>query len=197
MELNRHALGALAVSATLLVGGAGAALAATEDGNRGARCEARLATVAERRGVSVEQLTAGVKARLLAGIDAAEKTGRISAVRAAKLRQRVETAEPCSGPRTHVKARIASGGMLKAAAGFLDLDRAELRTQLPGTSLAGLARKQGKSSDALEAAMVAPGKTRLAKAAAGGKLTQAQADRAASKLDTLADRLANKVFPSK
>jgi hypothetical protein len=84
--------------------------------------------------------------------------------------------------------------MLRAAADFLDLDREQLKAQLPGTSLAKLAEKQGKSAADLEAAMVAPGKARLARAVADGKVTQARADTAAARLDKLADRLASKVF---
>jgi hypothetical protein len=196
MRVDRQAVGALVASGTLLVGG-GAALAATSAGtDRAARCETRLAKIAERRGVTVEQLKADVEARVLARIDAAEKAGRISSQRAARLRARVEATDLC-GPRRHLPARIVTGGMLKAAARFLELDRAELRAQLPGTSLAALAQKQGKSAEALEAAMVGPAKARLARAVATGKLTQAQADRAAAKLEHLAERMATKVFPTK
>lgn len=191
--MNRHAIGAFAASATLL-GGGGAALAASGDGDRSARCEERLAKVAENRGVSVEQLKADVKARVLARIDAAEKAGRISSERAAKLRERVEEANLCAAGK-RVQARFAVRGMLRAAADFLGLDRAELKAQLPGNSLAGLAEKQGKSAADLKAAMVAPAKVRLAKAVAGGKITQARADMAAERLDKLADRLAARVFP--
>lgn len=193
MRLNRHAVGAFAASAMLLVGG-GAALAASGDGERGARCNELLAKVAEKHGVSVEQLVAGVKARVLARIDAAEKAGRLSPERAAALRERVEAANPC-GAGKHVRARLATRGMLAAAADFLDLDRTQLRAQLPGNSLASLAEKQGKSVADLEAAMVAPAKARLAKAVADGKLTRARAAVAAERLDKLADRLASKVFP--
>lgn len=195
MRPNRHAVGALAASAMLLVGG-GTALAASGDGDRGARCEERLAQAAETRGVSVEQLKADIEARLFARIDAAEKAGRISKERAAKLRERVGAAELC-GARKHVKARFAARGMMKSAADFLGLDRDELRQQLPGNSLAALAEKQGKSAAALEAAMVAPGKARLAKAVTDGKITQARADAALEGLEKLADRLASKVFAKK
>ncbi|HUG64508.1 MAG TPA: hypothetical protein VMK83_04755 [Gaiellaceae bacterium] len=193
MRLNRTTVGALAVSATLLVSG-GAAFAASGDGSRGAaRCEERLAKAADKRGVSAEQLQATIEARLLARIDAAEKAGRISNERAAKLRERAAEATAC-GARKQVKARLAHGGMLKAATVFLGLDRAQLRQQLPGNSLVGLAEQQGKSAAALRAAMVAPAKARLAKAVADGKVTQARADKAAERLDKLADRLASKVF---
>ncbi len=194
MRLNRHTVGVLAAFATLLVGG-GAALAASGDGDRAARCEERLAKAAEKRGVSVEQLRADIETRVLARIDAAEKAGRISSERATRLRERVADANLC-GARKHVRARLAVRGMFKAAAEFLGLDRAELKAQLPGNSLAGLAEKQGKTAASLEAAMVAPGNARLAKAVSDGKITQARADMAAERLAKLADRLAAKVFPA-
>jgi len=195
MKLNRHTVGALAATGAVLVG-AGTALAASQDaGDRGARCDARIAKVAERRGVTVEQLTADVKAHLVARIDVAEKAGRISSERAARLRDRVAQGSLC-GSRQHVAARVAVGGMLVSAARFLELDRRELRAQLPGTSLAALAQKQGKSVSALKAALVAPAAQRLAKAVADGKVTQARADAVLERLGTAAERLASHVFPN-
>jgi len=197
MTLNRHTVGALTATAAVLVG-AGAALAASPTAaERSGRCETRVARIAERRGVTVEQLTTNVKARLLARIDAAEKAGRITEERADNLRGRVADASLC-GARHHVRARVVARGMLlHNAARFLDLDRQELRAQLPGTSLAALAEKQGKSVAALEAAMVAPAKVRLAKAVANGRLTQARADAVLDKLESTADRLAKHVFAKK
>ena len=195
MRLNRHAVGVFAASATLLVGG-GAALAASGDGDRGKMCEQRLAKIAENRGVSVEQLQADIKARVLARIDAAEKAGRISSERATRLRARVSEGSLC-GARNHVRARIAARSMLRAAAGFLGLNREQLRAQLPGTSLTGLAEKQGKSASALEAAMVAPAKARLAKAVEDKKLSQDRADEILAKLEKSAERLATHVFAKK
>ena len=194
MRIDRYAVGALAASGALLVGG-GAALAASGHGAGSARCEARLAKIAERRGVTVEQLQADLEAKLIARIDAAEKAGRISAERAAKLRERVASASLCRA-RHHVQARFAARGMMRAAAGFLGLDREELRAQLPGTSLSALAEKQGKSVAALEAAMVAPAEERLAKAVAGGRITRARADALLERLERAADRLAKHVFPT-
>jgi hypothetical protein len=173
MTLNRTALGAVAASALLLVGG-GAAVAASGDREPGARCEARL----------------------LARIDAAEKAGRISSERATRLRERVSEGRICVR-RPHLGARIAARGMLRAAAEFLGLDRAELRDQLPGNSLADLAEKQGKSAATLEAAMLAPAKERLARAVANGVISQARADMVLDRLEKLADRLAAKEFPEK
>jgi hypothetical protein len=168
MRLTRTTVGALVVSAALVVGG-GAAVAAAAGPERGVPCEARLQ----------------------ARIDTAERSGRVSSERADRLRERVENL--CG---MHSRARIAAFGMLRAAAEFLGLDRAELRAQLPGTSLASLAERQGKSVSALRAAMIARANARLEKAVASGSITQARADRALERLEKLADRLAIKVFPS-
>jgi hypothetical protein len=194
MRPNRLAVGALAASATLVVAG-GVALASSSDGNRTTRCDARVARIAERRGITVDQLEANVKSRRLARVDAAEKAGRISPERAAGLRERVAVGSLCEAAE---KARVpfAVRGLPRAAANFLGLDRDELRAQLSGTSLAALAQKQGKSSAALEAAMVAPAKARLGKSVASGKLTQARADALLDRLERAADRLAVHVFPA-
>ena len=195
MRPNRLIVGAVMASATLVVAG-GVALASSSDGNRTTRCEARVARIAERRGVTVDQLEANVKARLLARIDAAENAGRLSSERAATLRERVSEGSLCSAAG-RTRAAFAAHGLLRAAATFLGLDRAELRVQLPGTSLAGLAEKQGKSVAALEAAMVAPAKAHLATAVANGRLTQARADALLDRLEQAAHRLATHVFPAR
>ena len=195
MKINRYAAGVLAGAGALLIGG-GVAVAGPGDGDRSARCDERLANIAEERGVSVEQLEANIEARLLARIDAAEKAGRISSERAAKLRDRVSEGSLCRAAH-HRKARIAAHSMIGAAAKFLELDRAELREQLPGNSLAGLAEKQGKKVADLKNAMLAPAKERLAKAVANGRITQAQADELLDKLEMLVDKLAVKTFPKK
>jgi hypothetical protein len=198
--MDRGVVAAVAGSAALLVGGGAAALA--DNGSQSgrdhqARCEARLAEIAERRGVSVAELETRIEARLSARVDAALAAGRITADRAAKLKDRIASFELCSGHGRHPLARLrVVRGMLEAAAGFLGLDRAELRAQLPGTSLVALAQKQGKSQSDLEAAMVAPAKARLARAVASGHLQQARADRILARLATLADTLATRMFPT-
>jgi hypothetical protein len=195
MKINRYGLGAIVGAGALLVGG-GTALARGGD-HGGPRCEALLAKVAEKRGVSVEQLTADIEARMLARIDAAEKAGRLSPERAARLRERVSEGNLCRAVAKHRRAHVVPRGMLCSAADFLGLDRAELRAQLPGTSLASLAQKQGKSVEALTAAMVAPAEQRLANLVASRRITQARADAALARLQALAQRLASRVFPAR
>ena len=86
--------------------------------------------------------------------------------------------------------------MMKAAAEFLGLDRrASSAQQLPGNSLAALAEKQGKSVERARRLRWSPRlRNDSRKAVANGKITQARADAALERLETLADKLAEKVF---
>ena len=201
MKPNRAAVAAAAGSAALLLAGGTAALAGNGGGQAGqdrqARCEARLAKIAEHRGVSVAQLEAQIKARLDARVDAALAAGKISADRAAALKQRIASFEFCAGNGRRPLVRHGVRGMLKAAADFLGLSGPELRQQLPGTSLDALAQAHGKSTVDLRTAMLAPAKARLAQAVASGHITQARADQALARLGNLADRLASRTFPAK
>jgi hypothetical protein len=197
MRTTRGAVAALAGSAILLAAGGTAALADSgSNPDHQASCEARLATIAEHRGVTVDQLEAQIKARLDARVDAALAAGKISAERAAMLKERIASFQFCSGAGRHPLARHGVRGMLKAAADFLHLSGPELRAQLPGTSLAALAQNEGKSQADLESAMLAPAKAKLAKAVASGHITQARADQVLARLAELADKLATKTFPA-
>src|SRR5438132_6014760 len=160
MTLDRYTVAALLGTDALVVGG-GTALAGTGDGDPGPRCQAPLAKIAERRDLTVEQLEAAVKMRLLARVDAALAAGRITSEQAATLRERIARADFCSGTLRHA-VRHGLRKMLAAAADYLGLTPPELRDQLHGTSLAALAAKEGKSVDGLETAMLAPAKARLA-----------------------------------
>ena len=194
MGINRTTVAALAGGAALLAG-VGAALAGDGSPDRSARCEERLARIAEHRGISVAQLEAQIKARLLARVEAALEAGRITPERAAELRQRIADADICLDTRPAWRHGVR--GMVAAAADYLGLSKAELRAQLPGTSLAALAQKQGKSVEGLKAAMLAPANERLAKGVEAGRITQAQADRALERLEDVVDRLVARIFPAR
>jgi len=190
----------LLTGAALLVAGGGTALAQQGTGDRAAKCQERLAKLAEKRGTTVAELEAGAKARMTARIDRALAAGRITTEQAATLKQRVAQAQACAAPAALkakvLKAKLAQGGMLRAAVKYLGLTPTELRKQLPGSSLAAIATAQGKSVDGLEAAMLAPAKARLAKAVASDRITQARADQALERLEALVERLVTFTFPS-
>jgi hypothetical protein len=196
MKIDKYGFAALGATAALFVGGASALADGGKNGGgqSATHCDQLLAKIAEKRGVTPDQLRADIQAKLLARIDAAEKSGKISSERADALRARVTGGNLCRAGK--VRHHRAARGLLGAAAAYLGLDREQLRAQLPGTSLVALAGKQGKSEDQLVAAMVAPAKARLAKAVTGGKLSQTQADNALARLQGLATKLAEKVFPA-
>jgi hypothetical protein len=82
---------------------------------------------------------------------------------------------------------------LDAAAKYLGLTGAQLRTQLEsGKSLADVAKARNKPLAGLKSAIEAAVKSDLAKAVAGKRLTQAQADRILSDLRSRLDAVVNR-----
>ncbi len=194
MRVDRTTIATIVGAGALLAGG-GTAFAQGDTAQRGERCEARLASAAERMGISAAELETQVKAKLTARVDAALAAGKIRPERAAKLKERIASWKPCAGAAA-AKLKLRPHGMIGAAAAFLDLSKAELRAQLPGTSLAALATKQGKSVADLKAAMLAPAKARLAKRVESGRKSQERADKQLARLTKLVDRLVVKTFPA-
>lgn len=192
MRVNRNTAAALTGAAVVLVGGGTALAGQAGDENRGARCQERVAKFAEKRGLSVAELEAGIKARLSARIDAALASGRITPERAARLKERIAAGSLCQG--AHVRGKLGARALLRTAADFLGLTKAELRAELPGTSLGALALEKGKTVEGLEAALLAPAKARLAKAVEAGRITRVQADRRLEQLERHIDRLVTRAF---
>jgi hypothetical protein len=86
--------------------------------------------------------------------------------------------------------RHAPGALLKAAAEYVGLSRAELVKQArSGQTLAQIAVARGKTVEGLKAAMSAAFKARLDASVSAGKLTQAQADARLARGTRLIDRL--------
>ena len=178
----------------MLIGG-GAAFAGQSAEGKGARCEARLAKIAAKQGVTVAEVEAKIRARLTAKVDAALQSGRINVERAAMLKERIAEGALCKGHA--LRAKLGRHRLLAAAAEFLGLDRAELRAALPGTSLSALAEKQGKSVAGLKAAMLAPVEAKLAKAVETNRISQERADRLLDRLENRVDRIIVRTFPGK
>ena len=152
MKLKRNAVAALAIVAAVAVGGSSSALAqgSDRDSGDGQRCEKLIERIAQRLGVSTDQAKAALKARMFARIDEAVKNGRMSQERAAALKAKID-ADLCAalgGMAQRKMEQRAALGMLRAAGAYLELSKAELRAQLPGTSLAALAVKQGQGKTA-------------------------------------------------
>ena len=194
MSGTRYAVAAIALLALLAL--AGTSLAAQGDGDRLSRCEARVAAVAEKRGSSVDELTAQARARLTARLEAALRAGRISRERAHALRERVSRAELCTPARVF-RITLAKRRALRVAGAYLGLRPAQLAEALPGTSLAALAVRQGKSVEGLETTLLAPVRARLARAVEAGRITSVRAARTLAVMERRVERLVQKVFPAR
>lgn len=82
------------------------------------------------------------------------------------------------------------GGPFKDLAAALGIKESELHKQLKaGKKLSEIAKTQGKTLDEVKTAVKASLKTKLDKAVADGKLTQAQADDQLSRVDTMIDNI--------
>jgi hypothetical protein len=100
------------------------------------------------------------------------------------------------GPGFGFRSFFGSG--MNAAAAYLGLSAAQLRTDLfGGQTLAQIAKSQGKTLDGLVTAMVAQVKKGLSAAVSNGVMTQAQADQIASRLQARLKDMANGVRPQR
>jgi UDP-N-acetylmuramate-alanine ligase len=88
--------------------------------------------------------------------------------------------------------RHGQGSLLKAAAQYIGVSRAELvKDARAGQTLAQMATSHGKTVAGLKAAMLSAVKARLDAAVTGGKVTSAQAQAKLARAGTLIDRLVN------
>jgi hypothetical protein len=86
----------------------------------------------------------------------------------------------------------AHGGLLKAAAQYIGVDRAELvKEARAGRTLAQIAIAHGKTVDGLKAAMLAAVKTKLDAAVSAGKMTAQQEQTKLARAQRLIDRIVN------
>ncbi len=191
--MNRRLKRNVAIGAVgaLAVAGGGAAYAATGANDPQ---DALLNDAAERLDVSPEKLRSALEGAFGDQLDQAVEDGKLTQKQADAMKKHIAEGglPPLGGPPRGARFELHAGGpglhargmMLgpigpgaDAAAKYLGLSQAELRTQLrKGKSLAYVAKTQGKSVDGLEQAIVDAAKADLDKAVAAGDLTQKQAD---------------------
>jgi AraC-like DNA-binding protein len=180
-------------AAMLAAAGGGAALAASQADTRSEESEAIIDDAAEQLGISPSKLSDALKKAFGDRVDAAVAAGRLTQEEGNALKERIQSNDfPLfGGLHHHGLGRGGSFGSLNAAADYLGLTEAQLRTELEGgKSLAQVAGDRGKSVDGLVAALVSAAKERLDASVSAGRLTQAQAD---EMLDGLRDRIADMV----
>ena len=196
------------VVALAAVGAAGGAIAASGTFDPAAEKQAYLNDVAGRLGVSSAKLEDALKGAAIDRVDAALAAGRITKDQADAMKAAINSGHVPLGVglapgmgfgfRMHGGLHFVGGGSLEAAATYLGLTGAQLRTQLmSGKSLADITKAQGKSVDGLEQAMVASIQAKLDQAVKDGKLTSAQRDQAMTKIKASIDDLVNGRLPTK
>lgn len=156
--------------------------------------------VANRLGVTPDQLRSAFKAVLTARVDAALAAGKLTPAQATKLKERIANAKGlglgatrgAAEKRQALVRRIgAKAKRLGVAAEYLGLTREELRAQLKaGMSLAQIAVAEGKTAAGLVDALLENAKERAAKAVAAERLTEQRAD---ALLERLEKRLEQRV----
>jgi len=189
---------AIGVAAVVVLGGGGIAVAATTSkSSESDRQKAFIEDAAKRLSVTPDQLTSALKGAFGDQLDDAVKDGKLTQKQADALKQRLEQGGlPLGGgPGFGGGGKRGPGGPgfghggpggpgagvfgagLDTAASYLGLTEKELRAKLDDkTSLADVAKAQGKDAAGLEAAIVAAAKERLDAAVKDGKLTADQRD---------------------
>lgn len=184
---------AIAVTAAVLVGGGGLAVAATSGDDHAKEQKAIIDNAAKRLSVTPDALTSALKGAFEDQLDQAVKDGKITQKQADAMKARIAKGDlPFGGGGRGHGGPGGPGGFdghrgpggpgghgeeLTAAATYLGLTEAQLRAKLvKGTTLAKIAKDQNKDVAGLEAAIVDAKKADLAQAVKDGKLTQAQAD---------------------
>jgi predicted DNA-binding protein (UPF0251 family) len=165
--------------AGLAVAGGGAAYAETQLGSPQQENQAVLNDAARQLGVEPSALSAALKKALENRVDDAVAAGRLTKAQGNELKQRIESGDVplFGGPGRGFGHHAGPFGGLDAAASYLSLTDAQLRTQLEsGKSLADVAKAQGKTVDGLVQALVNAAKKKIDAAVTAGRLTQTQAD---------------------
>ena len=179
----------LGVAALVAAAGGGVAIAAS-DSSPAQENKTILDSVAKQLGISSSRLSDALKQALAERVDAAVAAGRLSNEEGNALKERIRSGRVPFFGGAHGRGfdHVGFIGKLDAAADYLGLTEAQLRTQLEsGKSLAQIARAQGKSVDGLVDALVNEAKKHVDEAVSAGRLTRAQAD---EMLKNLRDRIA-------
>jgi hypothetical protein len=169
--------------AALAVAVTGGAFAATKGTSPRQESQAVVNDAARQLGVQPSELTAALRKALSNRVDAAVANGRITKAEGDALKARINSGEVplFGGPRRgfgrHGHGPLFHLHSLEAAASYLGLTEAQLRTQLNGgKTLARVARDRDKSVDGLIDALVEAQNEKLDQAVEDGRLTQAQAN---------------------
>lgn len=170
--------------AALAVAVTGGAFAATRATSPKAESQTVVNDAAKQLGVQPSELSAALRKALANRVDAAVKAGQITKAQGDAMKARINSGDfplfggphrGFGGPGHHGPDFKLHG--LDAAASYLGLTEAELRTQLNGgKTMAQIAKARDKSVDGLVDALVEDATKKIDKAVENGQLTKAHAD---------------------
>ena len=165
--------GAVATSAVV---GTGAAIAADKIGSPKEESQAVVNDAAKQLGVQPSALSDALKKALENRVDAAVAAGEITKAQGDELKSRIESGDvPLFGiPHRGFGHDGPEFGKLDAAASYIGITEAQLRSELEGgKSLAQVAKDHGRTVGGLVDALVADVKKHLDAAVASGRMTKA------------------------
>ena len=187
-----------AVGIALLVAGLGAAgaVAASRMLSPSEASKAVIDDAASQLGVEPEALSDALKQALKNRIDEAVDEGRLTEEQADELKERIDADEyPLlfgrgghggRGFGHHVRLEV-----IETAASYLGVTEAELREGLRESTLAEIAKENGKNAAGLVQQLVATQTKRIDEAVADGRLTDEQATQLKANLDEHMEALVN------
>jgi hypothetical protein len=193
MKLNRKTKIVVGAAALLAATGAGAAVASSQDSSPSSESKAVIDDAAKQLGIPSSKLSDALKQALTDRVDAAVAAGRVTKAEGDALKARIQSNDfPLfGGHHGGGPGHFGFIGRLEAAAGYIGITEAELRTELEsGRSLAQVANAHGKSVDGLIDTLVAAAKDKLDDAVSAGRLTKAQET---EMLSVLKDRITSAV----
>ncbi len=174
----------------LAAGAVGGAVTSAQEGD--GPISGFLAKVAEKLGVSQDELQNAIDEASIETIDEAVANGQLTEEQAARLKERAADGGfmfPLGGMHF---GREAAGVLPEAAAETLGITEDQLMEELRGgQSLAEIAEAQGMSVDDLEAGLLAQVKAQLDSKVADGTLTQVQADEMFERIEGTIGDIAN------
>ena len=196
--MNRTLKLVIGAAALAAIAGGGVAIAASDSSSPSQDSQAIINDAAQRLGIDSTKLSNALKQALLDRVDAAVAAGRITKAEGDALKQRINSNDfPIIGGGRHGFGHGGFMGKLDAAASYLGVTEAQLRSQLEGgKSLAQVAKDHGKSVDGLVNALVNAAKEKLDAAVRAQRLTQSQADQMLNDLRSRITDLVNGRFPS-
>jgi hypothetical protein len=171
------------------VAGAGA-----QEGPGGGRVGDFVTRLADRLGISEDELTTAVKDFEIDMVNQALADGRITDQQAAAMIDRIENGElrfPSDGPKPKLRCH-AREFVLEAAAEVLDMEVGQLEGKLnSGMSLAEVAEEQGMTVEEFTAALTDEVEANLQAKVDAGEITQEQMNRLFEKFTSNVEKIIN------